>query len=183
MDEAHIQRIKKVFLLNLILCPLLIVFWFTVFDDTSKNEHEETEKSLSTIEQVKLLGESYGLAIHPKILPPLDRKWQIKFAQGVLSGEKFFQSLHESDKELCIDAFYKGYMERCHEYYNPTTAFEAGIQYAKKVYPSYGGKISSRIISIKELNLRETYKIEDLATWILFLREFKNGFRAFSFEL
>lgn len=185
-SRSEIQRAKKFFYASLALFCGVLLFWIlSGLADPDAQGSEETvavnRKAKSLKEIAQLLGEACGLSEHPSTLPPLERKWIMKYAHQEIDNHSRFIGLNESEKEPLAEAFFEGYARRYHDYYDPGEAHAAGFKHAKKVFSqiSRSKEHSLNNFFIKhKAELTRTNAIDDKASWVLFRSAYKRGFQA-----
>ena len=184
--RSEIQRAKKCFHASLALFCGVVLFWiFAGLTNSDTQVSEETvaanRKAQILKEFAQLLGEACGLSEHPKTLPPLERKWIVRYGQQVIRKMPEFKGLSESEQEPLAEAFFEGYAQRYDDYYDPSIAQAAGFKYAKQVFLQLSRIKKNSLDNFLELqrpDLTQRYGLEDEARWILFCRTYKRGFRA-----
>ena len=185
-SRSEIQRAKKCFHASLALFCGVVLFWiFAGLTNSDTQVSEETvaanRKAQILKEFAQLLGEACGLSEHPKTLPPLERKWIVRYGQQVIRKMPEFKGLSESEQEPLAEAFFEGYAQRYDDYYDPSIAQAAGFKYAKQVFLQLSRIKKNSLDNFLELqrpDLTQRYGLEDEARWILFCRTYKRGFRA-----
>jgi hypothetical protein len=182
---SSLRKAKRRFVINLCLFGVLLMAAALIFTSSEETVQKPAEpespapEPLSLNEKAYLAGQMLGLSEHPDTMPEYGSEWVMKISKQAVKRNLALEDVGEAELALLTAAFYKGYTERFHEYYDDHAAREFGYQYGVRFNPDIHGFFPNSTIGKLALNrtkLEEQFHIPDEPTWRLFCRAFDAGF-------
>jgi len=185
--DASFNQAKRRFGLNLALFICLagiatFIFAPTDVIPTEPNEAQPPlEEPLALTEEARLVGRVLGLSEHPSTLPKYEIEWVMKLSEKLVRRSPHLTEATAEDLPDLAKAFFEGYSETFHDYYDDTLARELGYETGGKFNPSLRLVMALPDTYLDLTSYRKKlealYGLEDEAEWLLFNRSFQTGFR------
>jgi hypothetical protein len=183
------RRAKRVFLMNLTLCALLvailIVHHLNRSDQIDPTEAEATRAELepqSALKIANMMGQAHGLSEDPRAYYRLSNNKLFRPAkQATTQIEQMPNMIIDADHDTLTSAYIDGYHARFEEYYSDRDGHDAGYLFGLKQDPTTARLYTSRLIDeelehYKSKALKK-YNLDEIQ-WLIFKKSFDEAYQS-----